>query len=135
MISFNGYEHEEAYYEICSRMRTLDDYHKSLAYLLALDTVCRDHTADIFDFNGDGINPDCIHSGWQTSTSRRTTRLAFNLWNGRTTDGETYIDKNGYEEDLPSHYYAPDEIFACSYAPYYWQAIKLRYPQYTEYAE
>ena len=28
---------------------------------------------------------------------------------------------------IPSKYYAPDTIFNCTYAPYYFQAIKIRF--------
>lgn len=122
-MEFRDQKHEKLYDEICSRMKNLDDYHKSLAYLLALDAVCREHISDIFDLNEDGIRPACITASWQTGTSQKTCRLAFNLWNGRTSDGEN---------DSASPYYAVDEIFDCEYAPYYWQAVKLRYPQYTE---
>ncbi len=41
------------------------------------------------------------------------------------------------EEDLEkghiSSSYAPSEIFCCSYAPYFWEAIKIRYPEYTRF--
>lgn len=43
------------------------------------------------------------------------------------------------EEDLENGHiskeYAPSEIFCCSYAPYFWEAIKIRYPEYTRYNE
>jgi hypothetical protein len=55
----------------------------------------------------------------------------FNLWNGYCSDGETYTDADGYESDLPSRMYAVDEIFCCGYAPYFYEAIKLRYPEYA----
>lgn len=39
------------------------------------------------------------------------------------------------EEDLEkgemSSYYNPSEIFSCSYAPYFYEGIKIRYPEYT----
>lgn len=35
--------HETSYNDICSRMKYLDCYHRSLAYLLALDVVLREH--------------------------------------------------------------------------------------------
>jgi hypothetical protein len=56
----------------------------------------------------------------------------FNLWNGCHSDGETYTDRHGEEVELPSYRYTVDEIFNCSYAPYYWQAIRLRYPLYAD---
>ena len=28
--------------------------------------------------------------------------------------------------------YTVENLFCCSYAPYFWQAVKIRYPEYTE---
>ncbi|MBR2283921.1 MAG: hypothetical protein IJ874_05815 [Ruminococcus sp.] len=130
-MKFRDDEHIKLYNKLCSRMRYLDCYHRCVAYLIALDSVCRQHVEDIFDFQEDGIKRNSLNRGWQTGTSKRTTRLAFNLWNSCCTDGETYTDKDGYEDELPSSYYSPDYIFCCEYAVYYWEAIKLRYPEYT----
>lgn len=121
---FRDKQHEEIFNEIYNRMRTHDCYYKPVAYLIALDTVCREHIEDIFDFEEHAINPDCLVKGWQTSTSLRTCRLAFNLYNGYCYDDE--------EEQEPSSNYTPDSLFCTGYAPYYWQAIKLRYPEFTE---
>ncbi len=49
----------------------------------------------------------------------KTTRLAFNLF----TDNTLWTDE--------SEHLSPVELFSCDYAPYYWQAIKIRFPQYT----
>ena len=125
---FHDEQHETTYNAICTRMKYLDCYHRSLAYLLALDTVLREHIEAVFDFQEDGIKRDGLHKGFQTGTSKKTTRLAFNLWNGCYDDGETYTDKDGYETELPSSYYTPEQIFSCTeYAPYYWQAIQIRF--------
>ena len=129
-IRFEDDEHEQKFDEICRKMRCLDSYHTAVAYLFALDTACREHLDDVFDFGGDGIKPDGLHKGWQTSTSRRVTHLAFNLWNGYCYDGETYTDKQGYETDLPSAEYTPDNIFCDGLAEYFFEAVRLRYPQY-----
>ncbi|MBQ3256376.1 MAG: hypothetical protein IJN43_16225 [Ruminococcus sp.] len=126
-IFFFNEEHMTAYSKLLSIMQHRDCYHQSLAYLLTLDSVCREHLNDLFDIEEDLIKRNGLHCSWQTGTSKKTTRLAFNLWNGCHTDGETY-NKDGYETELPSRYYAVDEIFnCCSYAPYYWQAVRLRY--------
>lgn len=124
---FHDEHHETAYNDICSRMKYLDCYHRSLAYLLTLDSVLREHIDDVYNLKADSIKLDGLHKPWQTGTSKKTTRLAFNLWNGCHDDGETYTDNDGYEADLPSRYYAPDEIFSSVYAPYYWQAIQIRF--------
>lgn len=121
-IIFLDLEHQELYNKLCSTMSSraaLDEYHLAAAYLMSLDTVCRKHTGDIFDFEEDSIKPEGLSKEWQTGTSSKTTRLMFNLWNGYTTEEE-------------SKDYTPESLFACSYAPYYWQAIKLRYPCYAE---
>lgn len=119
--------HEEMYQELCSRMKSKDCYHRAMAYLLSLDVVLREHIEAVFDFQRDGIKRDGLHKDFQTGTSMKTTRLAFNLWNGCCDDGEVYTDKDGYETPLPSSYYTPAEIFSTSYAPYYWQAVKIRF--------
>lgn len=78
-IIFKDKEHKEKYNSICARMKYLDEYHRSVAYLLSLDEVCRKHISDIFDFEEDAIIPEGLHDNWQTGTSRKTTRLMFNL--------------------------------------------------------
>ena len=46
-ILFIDGRHEQLYSELCTRMKYLDEYHRTTAYLLSLDNVCRDHIADI----------------------------------------------------------------------------------------
>ena len=29
--------------------------------------------------------------------------------------------------------YTVEELFCCAYAPYFWQAIQIRYPEYAVY--
>ena len=117
MVQFKNDEHEERYYAVLAKMKSTDCYHRAVAYLFTLDRDCARHIDDVFDFKEDGINPDGLHSGWQTGTSVQTTRLAFNLWNG-------FIEKG--EEKR----FTPDEIFTSTYANYYFEAIKLRYPDH-----
>ena len=105
-------------------MKHLDVYHRSFAYLIALDTVLCEHE--------DVIIREELHKGWQTSTSRRTTHLAFNLWNSCCSDGETYKDNQGYEDELPSVESTPDHIFCDGYAEYYFEDIRLRFPAYCD---
>lgn len=131
-IVFKDTKHEQLFYDILAKMKSNDEYHKTAAYLLSLDTGCREHISDVFDIKEDVIIPEALERAWQSGTSMKTTRLLFNLWNGYYTDNKTYTDEDGQEKDLPSMYYAPDNIFNCSYAPYYWQAIKLRFPFYAE---
>ena len=115
--------HEQAYSALIERMGASegDVYRQALAYLITADKVCRHHIDSIYDFSERCIMPDCLTEGWQTGTSLKTTRLAFNLYNG----GLGWCD----EEDRCL--VTPAELFCCEYAPYYWEAIKLRYPEYV----
>ncbi len=117
MVQFMNSEHEKKYYSVLARMRSTDCYHRAIAYLFTLDRVCESHISEVYDFKEDIIKADGLHSGWQTGTSVKTTRLAFNLWN-------TYIEKG--EEKR----FTPDDIFTSPYANYYFEAIKLRYPEH-----
>ena len=101
-MKFYDDEHRATYDEICRKMSYIDCYHSSMAYLLALDDVLREHIDAVFDFKSDGIKRSALHQSFQTGTSLKTTRLAFNLWNGCSDDGETYTDKDGYTSDLGS---------------------------------
>ena len=55
--------------------------------------------------------------------------MALNLWNHSIMYDSEEDLKNGHISSA----YAPSEIFCCSYAPYFWEAIKIRYPEYTRY--
>lgn len=105
----------------------LDGYLLSAAYLLGVDNSIREHYLDVFDLNECCIIPEGMDKAWQTGTSKRTTRLLFNLWNGTCSNGEQYKCKDGYVTDLPSRDFCPDAIFSCELGSYYWEAIKLRY--------
>ena len=86
----------------------------------------------IYDFKADYIKTECLHDGWQTSGSRRTLLLAFNLY----TDGTPTVDSDNEEIDIENQLracreYSVSDIFCCGDAKYFWQAIKLRYPEYV----
>ena len=117
-------KHKEAFYRILDKMylNYSDPERIALAYLLSLNEDCRNHIKDLYDFEERVILPEGLNEEWQTHTSIKTTRLAFNLYNGYSYD----------EQEEASEYYTPVHLFACSYAPYFWEAIKIRYPEYTE---
>lgn len=120
-IKFNDEKHEELFLNICGRMSSLNCYSLPAAYLLSLDCVLREHIDDVFNFDENIIKIEGLNKGWQTGTSKKTTHLLFNLWNGICSDEDFEVSAS----------YAVDVIFCSPYAPYYWEAIKLRYPQYT----
>ena len=131
---FKDNNHENAFYQILDKMQLThtDTERTALAYLLALNEDCRKHISDLYDCDERIILVEGLDKAWQTHTSLKTTRMAFNLYNGYCYDNKIYIGSDGYERDLPSEHYSPIHLFACNDAPYYWEAIKLRYPEYTE---
>lgn len=122
MPKFYDEEHSKLFYLTLRNIRALDFdvYRVSFVYLITLDRVCREHIRDLYNFKEHCIDPTALNQPWQTDTSIRTTRLAFNLYTGHTL----------WCSDEDVFFCSPADIFSCSYAPYYWEAIKLRYPEY-----
>ena len=129
-IKFRDEDHERNYNFILDMMPYSDIERKALAYLFALDTVCFEHIRDLYDFSDNRIMLSGLEKDWQTGTSGRTTRLAFNLYNRHCSDGETYIGSDGTEDSLPSACYSPAYLFCCEYAKYYVEALKIRFPEW-----
>jgi len=114
-IKFISDEQKTFYEEILNRSRKVDVYHRAFFYLIGLTHDTRQHVSSLFDFVGDVIIPEGLDAGWQTGSTTRICRLAFNLWNGYDGEGT-----NGY---------TPDELFCCEFAEYFCEAIKLRFPE------
>lgn len=127
-IVFKDVEHKEFFLEQLTRCRYKDVYHAALVYTLGINRDTRDHVNRIYDFETGCVKPECLHEGWQTSGSTRVVRMAFNLYCNGTpsvTDYDTPDDR--LDECMK---YAADELFCCGDAPFFWQALKVRYPEY-----
>ncbi|MCD9025414.1 DUF6075 family protein [Cohnella silvisoli] len=116
-IRFRDAEHESFYYRMLDERQCNDSYNRALFYTLGISRDTRSHIHDLFDFTNGGIKSKGLSASWQTGSSIRVSRLAFNLWNGWTEAGG-------------ERYSTPHELFDCSYAPYFFEAIHLRYPDY-----
>lgn len=128
-MKFYDDEHKKFWNNKLQEMTTLgktDVYYRSLVYVLEICSVTREYFNDIFNLKKGEINIDSLQSAYQTSTSAKTTRMAFSLWKRCLFDSTEDIENNKY-----SPYYTPSEIFCCSYAPYFYEGIKIRYPEYT----
>ena len=119
-ILFNGEAHERFFNQMMERCPRQDDpYCRALFYLLGVCDETRRRIDAMFDFEEMGIKSESLHPPWQTGGTSRLTRLAFNLW-------------NGWREDGAEHLSTPYELFDCGFAPFFFQAIKLRYPEYCK---
>lgn len=114
-IKFISDEHKAFYEEKLSHSRRIDSYHQAFFYLIGLTDDTRRHVSTLFDFDDDMIAPENINAGWQTGSTTRVCRLAFNLW--------------GDYADPDPKLYTPSELFCCEFAEYFCEAIKLRYPK------
>ncbi len=106
---FYDEQHKQAYMNTLSKMKSFDNYHHTIAYLFTLPTV-RTKINNLFDFEQDSIKVNGLSADWQSSSTKKITRLAFNLWN-----------------DYQDEYTNPADIFSTSDAPYLMQAVKLRF--------
>ena len=106
--------HRRAYLTHLNRCKVMDSYHRALIYILTAVPALRNNIDACFNFEKDEIKPESLAAGWQISGTTKLTRFAYNLWNG-------YDDKSC----------TPYDLFDCSFAPYMYEAVKLRYPEYT----
>ena len=127
---FANEEHEKFYYEKLEQARYQDCYHQALIYILGISEDTRNHFSQIYDIESGCIKTECLHQGWQTSGSVRVVRLAFNLYTDGMPSVDDYRRKNEQVDECQE--YSVSNIFCCSYAMYFWQGIKLRYPEYSQ---
>ncbi len=130
-IAFISDAHEKFYNEKLKECRTQDVYHKALCYCLGISADTRNHVNDIYDFQTGYVKPECLHEGWQTSGSVKVVRMAFNLYCNGTPSVDDYRRKD--EQLRECRQYTVEELFCCAYAPFFWQAIQIRYPEYATY--
>jgi hypothetical protein len=128
-MNFMNAEHKQFYIE----KQPKDVYERAFFYLIGLCPDTRRNAHALYD--ADGIKPEAIHAGWQTSASARLTRLAFNLYTDNVPtahqyDGEGQIKPFCEDDFKECRLYSISDIFCCEYAPYFMEAIKLRYPEY-----
>ena len=107
-----------------------DVYTRALIYTLGMCETTRLRFDKIYDIKQREINLDQLWQPWQTGTSKKVTRLAFNLYTNTTPTA--YSDTEDITEDNFNECkkYSVSDIFCCEYAPYFVQAIKVRYPEY-----
>lgn len=127
-IIFKSQEHKDFYLENLKKCRYQDEYHKALVYCLGIDRDTRSHVDRIYDFDSGCIKTECLREGWMTSGNRRIIYMVFNLYCNGTPSVFDYKKKDDQIRECRS--YTVEDLFCCSYARYFWEAIRLRYPEY-----
>ena len=130
-ITFKSRENEKYYEEYLKKCRYQDVYHRALVYCLGIDRDTRENVNKIYNFKTGYVKTECLQEGWQTSGSVRVIRMAFNLYCNGTPSVSDYEDAEEQVDECRQ--YTVEEIFCCAYAPYFWQAIQIRYPEYATY--
>lgn len=132
-ITFKNKEHEKFYNEYLPQCRYQDVYHKALVYCLGISEDTRNHAKKIYDFRTGYVQTECLQEGWITSGSAKIVRMAFNLY---CNNAPSVDDYEKTEEQLKeSACYTVEDLFCCGYARYFWEAIKIRYPEYCFYRD
>ena len=132
-ITFKSREHEKFYEEYLKKCRYQDVYHRALVYCLGIDRDTRDNVNKIYNFKTGCVKTECLQEGWQTSGSLRIVRMAFNLYcNGTPSVGDYEAEEDQLKE---CQCYTVEDLFCCGYARYFWEAIKIRYPEYCFYKD
>ena len=121
-IRFADEAHRAFYIEHSQKLQP-DAYLRSLIYTLGICRDTRRNFGSIYDDRKRAIIPDAICQPWQTGSSLKVTRLAFQLFTD-TTPTASLGDVHDIDE---CKRYSVSDIFCCSFAPYFFEAIILRY--------
>lgn len=128
-ILFVNKAHEDFYNEKLNKVRCQDVYHKALCYCLGISDDTRRNIDHIYDFKSGCVKTECLHESWQTNRSIRVVRMAFSLYCNGTPSVYDYEDTEKQLDECRQ--YTVENLFCCGYALYFWQAIQIRYPEYT----
>jgi hypothetical protein len=124
-IRFADEAHKAFYAEHSQKLKP-DVYLRSLIYTLGICHDTRRNFDSIYDIRKRAIIPGAICHAWQTGTSLKVTRLAFQLFTD-TTPTAFMDDRNDIDE---CKRYSVSDIFCCGFASYFFEAINLRYKEY-----
>ena len=132
-VTYKNQSHHEFYDKYIQECRYEDVYHKALVYCLGINEDTRNHIHEIYDFRNGCVNTECLNQGWITSGSAKVIRMAFNLYCNSAPSVEDYSKR----EDQLAEYsqYTVEDLFCSGYARYFWEAIKIRYPEYCFYVD
>ena len=129
-IMFESEEHYSFYVEKAGQLHA-DGYLKALIYTVGICHDTRSRWARFYDEAARTIKPEVITEGWQTGTTVKLTRLAFQLFTDGTPTALSFDENDKQTEDFSEcSRYSVSDIFCCGFAPFFVEAVKLRYPEY-----
>lgn len=117
MPKFLDADHQAFYEKMVKTCKIGEDpYRKAFFYTLGLTEETRRNIETLYDFNDRCIIFDGENAVWQTSTTRRITNLAYNLFNGYA--GSLEAGESGSS-------YTPYNIFCDSLREYMFEAVRI----------
>ena len=124
-IIFKDEGHKTFFQDMVKKVRYQDCYHEALIYTLGICDDTRKQFERIYDLKSGLIKPKCLHEGWQTGSSLKVVRLAFNLYTDVTPTKDLYRKKDEMLRECGE--YSVSDIFCSNFAPYsYEKAIHLK---------
>lgn len=120
---FNGEEHEMFYNKYVSN----DPYRNALFYLVGVSDTTRYNIKAIYSFDERCIIPESLSAGWQTSSSRALTALAFDLYHGSPVLPQADPTQDQIEDALEIYSVSGIMSRLNEWIPYALEAIKIRY--------
>ena len=122
---FKDKAHEE-FFEKYGARYVQDRERRAFFYLMGVSDTTRNNINKIYDFEDKCIIPTALNEGFQTSSSKALTRLAFDLYHGNPVIMD---DLTADETETELYYYSVSNIFSRlnEWIPYAIEAIKIRY--------
>ncbi|SHG89758.1 DUF6075 family protein [Tepidibacter thalassicus] len=119
---FKDEKHKTFFKEQVEKTRSRNDpYRKALFYVWGLTEETRENIESLYNFKEKAIDFEGLNKSWQTGTTIKVCRLAFNLYNGlygQQDESESAMD------------YTPYGIFDCGLIDYMLEAVKIRFEEY-----
>lgn len=103
-------------------------YRKAFFYTVGILPLTREHIDSLYDFESNCPLLEAISEVWQTDRTLQLCRLALNLYNGFRHNCTLCDD---LEPDMSGNF-TPYELFETPDAFFMLEAIKIRYPAYTQ---
>ena len=129
-LAFRNEQHEDFFYWALRKAKNTGREYQALFYCLGLSKRTRDHYDSVYDFEKDKVKDDWLSEYWINEDDIGSiVRMGYDLYLENTP--VRYGDGGDMMEKVREFaHYVPDRLFSTSYAFYFIQAIRIRYPDY-----